>query len=149
MHHGSLKQGKTKVVGQCLRGDPSPGSPWRRAEQDCGCLVPSDAGGGVTALSGGMALHPQGCWRSRATRTRGFLTHTGLPRKRYGERFSSQPSQPGGGNTRDLQVSEKMNLFPANSSSGKAAHCFLNTLVKGDTFQGIDPLVQSTCLVDK
>lgn len=75
--------------------------------------------------------------------------HTGLPWKRYGERFSSQPSHPGGGNTQDLQVSEQMDLFPADSSSGKAAHCFLNTLVKGDTFQGIDPLVQSTCLVDK
>lgn len=43
----------------------------------------------------------------------------------------------------------KTNLFPAVFSSGKAAHCFLNTLVKGHTFQGIDPFVQSTCLVDK
>lgn len=144
MHHGSLTQGKTKVVGQCPRGDPSPGSPWRRAEQDRGCSAPSDAGDGVTAVSGGMALHPQGCWRSCATRTRGFLMHTGLPWKRYGERFSSQPSHPGGGNTRDLHI-----YFLQTPHLEKQHIAFLTPLVKGDTFQGIDPLVQSTCLVDK
>lgn len=34
-------------------------------------------------------------------------------------------------------------------SSGEAAHCFLHTLVKGDTSQGIDPVVWSMCLAGK
>lgn len=42
-----------------------------------------------------------------------------------------------------------MDLVPADFSSGKAAHCFLNTLVKGDIFQGIKPLAPRTWLVDK
>lgn len=156
--HGSLVQGKTEVVGQCPRGDPSPGSPWPRAEQDRGCSVPSDAGGGVRALSGGIPGHgsaPPGLLAFLCHKDTWFLNAhwPSLEKVRGTLLIAAQPSKwrsaPGAGNTRDLKVSEKTDLFPADFSSGKAAHCFLNTLVKGDTFQGIDPLVQSTCLVDK
>lgn len=42
-----------------------------------------------------------------------------------------------------------MGLVPADFSCGKAVRCFLNTLVKGDAFQGIEPLAPRMWLVDK